>query len=105
MSNTRKLILVAALSGLVSAVSFGAHANNSVGGDETYPEFTSEVGTTVYSPGPLIPMHEFKLKMHMMHPAMNVIKQDYQAGKKLTCTMVPAGTNNDMAILDCTPAG
>lgn len=104
MSNTRKLILVAALAGAASVVSFGAYAQSGVVG-ETYPQFTSKVGTTIYSPGPLVPMHEFKLEMKMAHPAMNTIKEDYRKGKKLSCTMVPAGTNNDMAILDCTPLG
>lgn len=97
------LAVLTAVGLTVTACAQATQSTPNTMGEESYPQFTSKVGTEIYSPGPLIPMQEFKLEMKMAHPSMNVIKKDYNSGKKLSCTMVPAGTNNDMAILDCTP--
>lgn len=102
MRRFTKPILIAALAGTALSISVAAYADSGVVG-ESYPQFTSRVGSVIYAEGPLKPMKEFKLQMKMAHPAMNTIKEDYSKGKKLSCTMVPAGTNNDMAILDCKP--
>lgn len=98
----RILFSVFALSGVAATLPLTAHADAIVAG-ESYPHFSEKVGSQIYTTGPLVPMHEFKLEMKMAHPTMNVIKMDRQKAREITCTMVPAGTNNDMAILDCTP--
>lgn len=61
------------------------------------------VGTSIYSPGPLIPMQAFTLKMKMAHPTMQIIKKDVKKMQTITCHLVPAYTNDDMAILTCVP--
>lgn len=105
MPKLRRILLsMVALSGVSATFPLVAHADTIVAG-ESYPHFSDKVGSQIYSTGPLVPMHDFKLEMKMAHPTMNVIKMDHQKAREITCTMVPAGTNNDMAILDCTPTG
>jgi len=98
----RLLFSMFAFSGVAATLPLVAHADTVVAG-ESYPHFPDKVGSEIYTTGPLVPMHEFKLEMKMAHPTMNVIKMDHQKAREITCTIVPAGTNNDMAILDCTP--
>lgn len=98
----RLLFSMVAFSGVTATLPSVVHADTVVAG-ESYPHFSDKVGSEIYTTGPLVPMHEFKLEMKMAHPTMNVIKMDHQKAREITCTIVPAGTNNDMAILDCTP--
>lgn len=88
----RKSAILSTLALLAGIGAPGAHADS-----------MDQVGTSIYSPGPLIPMQSFKLNLKMTHPSMQIIKMDVKKMHVMTCTLVPANTNTDTAILSCRP--
>ncbi|SIR52151.1 hypothetical protein SAMN05421828_1458 [Acidiphilium rubrum] len=90
-------LTVLSIAGLLVGIGFPtAHA-------ATQAVLHDQVGTSIYSPGPLIPMQPFKLNLNMTHPSMQIIKMDVKKMHMMTCTLVPANTNTDTAILSCRP--
>ncbi|HQT90252.1 MAG TPA: hypothetical protein PK677_17250 [Acidiphilium sp.] len=103
MTNTLKFVVAAALL-TIAVVTSGVSRANSDGG-----AFRENVGTHIYSPGPMAPATPFRLEMQMSSAAMTVIHKDMVlhpsvAGTHtISCTMEAEPHHRGMVRLTCSP--